>query len=229
MIRQVKRTFYFIGHILFGFMALGALYLLLAFVLGLLSVNNQYDVDRGSIEIFLIEKGGHASIALPTQSDQINWTTVFSPQNTLDPVTAELQPYVLIGWGSKTFYTKVQRWKKLKPSTAIQSLLFDRGALNITYINTPETHSKSRSIKITQTQYEAIIAQINSELSLQNGQPRVIDGTHNEENKTDAFYDSRSFYTPWKTCNQWTRNLLSKAKITMPLWAPFSQTLFWHI
>ena len=227
MIRQIKRIVYCCAKVLFSFFCLGALYLLLAFVLGLISVNNNFDPNQGTIEIFLVNNGAHVSIALPIKTEQKDWTTVFSPEYTQSPELSKIQPYVLVGWGSKIFYTQAYRWKDLQPKMAIQALFFDRGLLNIHFIDTPLNSPYIRSVKLTQAQYQKLIDGIERDLSLnKKGEPQPIDMHYQT---TDIFYEANGAYTPWKTCNQWTRNQLSHAQVPTPLWAPFSQTLFWHL
>ncbi len=247
--RQIRRIVYRCGQIVFGIFFMGALYLLFAFVFGLWSVNNDFNAERGTVEIFLISNGAHASVALPVRTEQKDWTEVFKPENAQNPAFAKTQPYVLVGWGSRTFYTEVPRWKDLRPKTAFRALLFDRSALNTTYINTPEPNPYTHSIKLTEAQYRSLIKGIEQELLRdKNGQlqqinlrqqpPEVPDeeeasvtdgGKRIDQRSTNIFYEAKGTYTPWRTCNQWTRNLLSEAQVSVPVWSPFAQTLFWHL
>ena len=225
--RQIRRMVYRCGQIAFGIFFVGALYLLSAFVFGLLSVNDDFNAEHGTVEIFLISNGAHASVALPVRTEQKDWTEVFKPDNAQNPALARAQPYILVGWGSRTFYTEVPRWKELRPKTAFRALIFDRSALNTVYISTPELSPYTHSIKLTEAQYQNLIKGIEQELSRdKNGQAQQI---NLRQQTTDIFYEAKGAYTPWRTCNQWTRNLLSEAQVPVPVWSPFAQTLFWHL
>ncbi|WP_434776994.1 TIGR02117 family protein [Neisseria sp. Ec49-e6-T10] len=224
---MIKRTIYFIGKIFFGLIGLGVGYFLLAFLLGLTSVNNDFNPTQGTIKIFLISNGTHAGIAVPTAHPQKDWRTIFLPTQTKNPTLSQNKPYILIGWGSKTFYTKVPNWGDLRPSTAIKAITFDDSVLHGDYINEPESLHYAKAIMLTSTQYTKLIESIESELSYDGQKQTQYVNVH--YHNTDVFYNAKQSYTAWRTCNQWVRNQLSIAGVSVPAWAPFAQTLFWHL
>lgn len=220
---QIKRASFICGKALFALLALVITYLLFALFLGVLSVNNDFKQQHsGSIEIFLVSNGSHASLALPTVLPEHNWFETFPVENTKNPALAANQKYVLIGWGSSTFYTKVPEWKNLRPQTAIGALAFDPTVLNVAYIG-PPSGTRQQSIMLTSSQYKTLVESIKKSVDTE-GNPLSV-----HYQTTDTFYPANGRYTPFRTCNQWTRSRLSDAGVSMPAWAPFAQTLFWHL
>lgn len=220
---QIKRLSFLCGKALFALLALGITYALFALFFGVLSVNNDFKQHpAGSIEIFLVSNGSHASLALPTLLPEQNWFDTFPVANTKDPALAANQKYILIGWGSSTFYTQVPEWKNLRPQTALSALAFDPTVLNVTYIGTP-AGPRQQSIMLTSSQYKTLVASIKESIDTSEKPLSVHYQT------TDTFYHANGRYTPFRTCNQWTRSRLSDAGVSVPLWAPFAQTLFWHL
>ena len=228
---SIKRTLYFFGRMAFGFFALGAFYLSMAFVFGLIAVNDkteQSDQDESSVEIFVVNNGAHASLILPVKNKYKNWQATFSPDNTLAPSLSALHDYIQIGWGSKTFYTSVSKWSKLRPATAFNSLMLDKGLFKISYTRAPEPDSMTKSIQLTAKQYQELVASIEKDIA-RTSENQTKPFTHATLDDTEAFYEARNYYSPLRTCNQWTRTQLSRAQVKVPAWAPFSQTIFWHL
>lgn len=219
---QIKRASFICGKAILVLFILVITYLLLALFLGILSVNNDFKLQHsGSIEIFLVSNGYHASLALPTVLPENNWFETFSVANTKSPELAANQKYVLIGWGSSTFYRKTSKWGNLRPQTAMSGLVFDPTLLHIAYIDQPSS-SRHKAIMLTSSQYKLLVNSIKESINTKTRLP-----LHYQT--TDAFYPANGHYTPFKTCNQWTRSRLSDAGVSMPIWAPFAQTLFWHL
>ncbi len=225
---SIKRALYFFGRMAFCLSALGAFYLAMAFTFGLISVNKEFRTDEGSIEIFVVNNGVHASLILPARNEYKNWQTTFSPENTQAPSLSALHDYVQIDWGSKTFYTSVSKWKKLRPGTAFKSLMFDKGLFKVTYVSLPKPDAMVKSIKLTSKQYQDLVNSIEKDIALTSEKSaKPVNLNNNDE--TDAFYEAKNYYTPLRTCNQWTRTQLSHAQVKVPAWAPFAQTIFWHL
>ncbi len=224
----LKRILYFLGRTAFGLFALGAFYLSMAFVFGLISVNNDFKTDEGSIEIFVINNASHASLVLPVKNQEKDWHSTFSPQNTQSPSLSALHDYIQIDWGSKTFYTAVSRWKNLRPGTAFKSLMLDKGAFKVTYVPLPKPDAMIQSVKLTQTQYQNLVRSIEKDIA-KNPENSAKPINHTNQNETEAFYEAKNYYSPLRTCNQWTRTQLSHAQVKVPAWAPFPQTILWHL
>ena len=228
---SIKRTLYFLGKMAFGLLALGAFYLAMAFVFGLIVVNDKIEQsyeDESSVEIFVVNNGAHASLVLPVKNEYKNWQTTFSPDNTPAPSLSVLHDYIQIGWGSKTFYTSVSKWSKLRPATAFKSLMLDKGLFKVSYTRTPTPDSMVKSIHLTGKQYQELVTSIEKDIA-RTSEYNTKPFSHQDLDDTEAFYEAKNYYSPLRTCNQWTRTQLSRAQVKVPAWAPFSQTIFWHL
>ena len=229
MIRRIKRIVYAFGNIVFACAGICTFYLLLAFVFGLFNVNQDYDPSRGDIEVFLVSNGVHSTLLLPAKNDQKDWYPVFSAPELKQAQADPTLNYIQIGWGSRTFYTAVPKWKNLRANTAFQSLLYDRGAFNVEYVSPPQEGGLAKSIMLTPAQYNKLVRSIEKNIVYSDGMHAKLIADIRPDNKNQAYFEANNSYTPWRTCNQWTRNQLSFAGVSMPAWAPFASSLFWHL
>ncbi|MBP6116685.1 MAG: TIGR02117 family protein [Neisseriaceae bacterium] len=215
-------------NVLFGLLLL----LLLAIaLLGWLSTRHEAAAEAvPSVTVYAVSNGVHISLALPVQHEVFDWRTLFDPANSRRPALAQQQDYVLIGWGSKTFYTQVPTWSELTLPLAVQALAFDAAAFNVTYLPQPQVGESVRAMRLSGRQYRQLVEAMVADVPVfkaQNGQPKMIPGVH--YGVTDVFYEAKGRYTPWFTCNEWIRQRLNQAEVDMPLWSPFATPIMWHL
>lgn len=182
------------------------------------------------VAIYVVSNGVHISLALPVQQGGYDWTVLFSPDNSQQPALAASQDYVLIGWGSRTFYTQVPTWSALTASLAVKALAFDSAAFNVAYIPEPVVGDSVRVLRLSRGQYQQLVTAIVAEVPVDVGvgaKPLMIQGVH--YGSTDVFYEAKGRYTPWFTCNEWIRQRLFQADVAVPLWSPFAAPIMWHL
>lgn len=210
----------------------GLLFMVALAVMVLGSLNNRAPTAAGSADVvvYAVSNGVHVSLALPVRHELYDWTMLFDPSNSLNPNLAKAQDYVLIGWGSKTFYTQVPSWSELTLPLALKALALDEAAFNVTYIKEPTVGEYVREIRLTASQYRQLVNGMVADVPIfeaLDGQPRVISGVH--YGATDVFYEAKGRYTPWFTCNEWIRQRLDQAGVIAPLWSPFATPIMWHL
>lgn len=102
---------------LLGLLALIALYLASAWILGHIRANSTH-TDQGNIDIFLLSNGVHTDIAMPLHNKEFDWRTIVSPTDTRKATPAD---YVAFGWGDHGFYLETPTWADLTVPTALKA------------------------------------------------------------------------------------------------------------
>ncbi|MBP6563417.1 MAG: TIGR02117 family protein [Neisseriaceae bacterium] len=215
---------------LVGLMGLVLLVALAVVVLGALSSRPLKQEEPTAVVVYAVSNGVHVSLALPVRHEVYDWTALFDPHHSRQPELAKTKDYVLIGWGSKVFYTQVPTWAELTLPLALKALAYDKAAFNVTYLNQPVAGEYVREIRLTERQYRQLVEGLLFEVPFYKtatGKPTVIPGVH--YGATDVFYEANGRYTPWFTCNEWIRRRLDQAEVVVPLWSPFATPIMWHL
>ena len=206
-------------------------YLGLGRFLGSQVVNADFQPTLDGIEIYVISNGVHTDIAVPTVTDQIDWTEFFNPATFQPPVEAGIIPaYISFGWGDKTLYEEVPTWPDLTVPIAIKAMLLpSESAMHISYfINKPKTTSHSIPIKISTDQYDILINAFTESFDLEDGVPQSLNCCF-YPNLRDQFYASNRYYHIMNTCNMWTNRVLKSAGIPTARWAPEQEFIMQHL
>ncbi|MDO4693374.1 MAG: DUF2459 domain-containing protein [Eikenella sp.] len=197
-------------RILFGLLLLPLLYAAAAGVSAYITVSAAVPApEAGEGEtVYLLSNGVHVNIAVPVHNRHFDWAGYLK-----QPAWRE-QPYVYIGWGSRTFYTQVPQWSDLTPQTALKALAFDDSALQVWAGAAPPPSAASRAIRLSAAQYRLLAADLAAQ----------FDGTRPLRDYPD-FYPAHGRYQPWLTCNEWMRQRLYRIGVPVPLWSPFDRPL----
>lgn len=188
-------------------------------------VLNQAEEKTKDLEIFIASNGVHTDLIFPVKTELIRWDTVFQPQ-TFKAVDSSFE-YVALGWGDKGFYIETPNWSDLKASTAFKACFFlSSSAMHVCYHKKIKTNAFTKSIKISQKQYQKLVTYYQSTLKRSSEKIQLI------ENKGytafDNFYEAKGTYSFLKTCNVFTNDALKQAGIKAPFWSPFANGLIKH-
>ncbi|MBV7434054.1 DUF2459 domain-containing protein [Cardiobacteriaceae bacterium TAE3-ERU3] len=197
-------------------LAIPALYLFAALIGALLPASfdrhdNTFDAEH-PFPVYLVSNGVHANLVLPTASPAMDWSAILGIND----------PYLYIGWGSRTFYQDVPTWGELTLSKALRAIGFDDSVIAVMPAYAPpfkqqDTRTIYLSAKQLQRLNEDIYAQF---LSFE---PITPSGTY------PLLYPAHGHYQPFLTCNEWMRQRISALGISMPLWSPFDRPLLWYL
>ncbi|MEM9983360.1 MAG: DUF2459 domain-containing protein, partial [Bacteroidota bacterium] len=102
MPRLIRKVTYYLSLLLVGSLAAIVLYVLGAFSIGLLPVNNSYEAPQKGITIFVKSNGVHTDLVVPTVHTVIDWRDYCAPQD-FEQVPQEAA-YIAFGLGEKAFY-----------------------------------------------------------------------------------------------------------------------------
>lgn len=204
-----------------------ALYLLSAFVCKFITTNNDYVAPEKGIEVFLISNGVHADICLPLANNDTLWSKYFDVK---DFSTLKNKPkYILLGWGDKDFFLHTPTWADLTVKTAFKaSFIPSSAALHVSYLtDDPQLSETTKSFKINKVSLKKIEHYIISYVQLKNNSPILIDCCR-YPNVHDNFYEANGTYHLFKTCNNWTNNVIKEAGVKTSIWAPFDSSILYQ-
>lgn len=208
-----------------GFAALLAMMLLyLALALGgsLLPANGGWTPPDQGIRIFIYTNGVHSGIIVPVTNDVQDWRRLVKAGDIRDPRYAA-SSHILFGWGERGFYLSTPRWSDLRPGVAAHALFNGKHTLlHAEYVHAPRPSPDMRPLMISKDQYRQLARQIAGYFQLDaNKDPQPIRGY----GPADVFYESRSRYGLFRTCNEWTGAQLRKIGVRVGIWTPFSQSV----
>ena len=215
---------------LVGFLILAPLvYVASAFILGAIPVNRDWRAADDGVAVWLTTNGVHAGLAMPARNAQADWTVLFPPAHNANGTAVGADGYVTIGWGDRSFFLEVPRWRDLKASTALKAITGrDATAMHVEYGSAPTDGPTAIRLTMTPEAYARLVAFIRRSVTLDGTAASVwIPGRHYDVN--DAFYEANGRYSLFVTCNQWTRNALAASGVRAPLWSPFDKALFWQL
>ena len=205
------------------------LYLIFAFVLTIIPVNNSFQQTENGIKIFVQSNGVHTDLVLPVKNNIYDWAQKIDPEDF--ELNAKPFKYVSFGWGDKGFYLNTPTWADLKFSTAVNALFLNEpSCMHVGYEpEEPDLDKRTHEIKISKEQYKALVRFIDASFEKdKNGNYIIIPG-HHYSGTNDGFYEGRGSYSFYKTCNVWTNQGLKAAGIKTAVWAPFAISVLYHL
>lgn len=208
-----------------------ALYFLAVLVLGYWRVSNPVLAQPlgapKSVLLFVRSNGVHTDLVLPVEHGGRDWRKLVPPKHFKRPDPHHT--YVAFGWGDRGFYLDVPTWSDLTVGAGLRAMTGQGpAAMHITYMPTPTVSEHVRAFRVTATEYEAIAAHVQSSLALSgDGSVKQIHSPWQEEH--DGLFEAHSAYSPFQTCNEWTRQGLAKAGLPTARWAVFPFAVMHHL
>lgn len=216
---------YFIKFLLI-LVAPPVIYLVLALVGAVISVNTNPKTDKAEIEIYLYKQDMHTDILLPVKSEIIIWDSIFKPEHTL--VQPKNSEFISFGWGDLNFYRNTPQWENLKLNVAFKALfLKSQSAMHTRfYQNVPGSENLVK-ISVTENQYKKLSEYILKTVNTENKE-KIQPVPDLNYYRDDAFYLAESSFHLFKTCNTWTNSALKTSGLKACLWTPFPQGIFYQ-
>jgi uncharacterized protein (TIGR02117 family) len=206
--------------ILFVFIGI---YLLAAFTLPYITVNNSFTHAEKGIKLFILSNGVHTDLVVPAKTTYKDWTQDF-PKDTFGVKDSSFS-YIAFGWGDKGFYLYTPTWNDLTFSTAFKAAFgLSETAMHVRY--TKKQNSKRENcaeVSIDPNYYLKLVSSI--ENSFEKKENAYIKIDHPGYGNYDRFYEAKGTYSLFKTCNIWTNNLLKEIDVKVACWSPFAKGL----
>jgi len=225
--RYLLRFLKWMAYVLGGFIMLILIYLGCEYVLSRSTVKEVPTADTKDILIYIQSNGVHTDLVVPVHHPLMNWETVFPFENTIRQQTDF--SYIGIGWGDKGFYLNTPEWSDLKVSTALVAATgLGETAIHATYYRAVHEDQETKPIKISETQYQKLIAFVQAALEVDNEGKSIYIKTNAQYGNNDAFYEAKGAYTVFHTCNTWTNNALKAAGLRASRWTAFDKGILYQ-
>jgi uncharacterized protein (TIGR02117 family) len=209
-----------------GLLAVPAIYLIAALLLGIAAVNEDFQPARDGVPVWVRTNGVHAEFVVPTHAAGIDWSADH-PANDMRALAEPLQ-FIAFGWGDAEFFANTPAWSDLKLATALAALSgTGAGAMHVEYVAGPSGYA-GRELSVSPAQYQRLVQYIRASFARDAaGRPRKLAVAGYFD--TDAFYAAVPRYSPVSTSNDWVRRGLTAAGVRAPRWAPFDVALFYQL
>jgi len=221
---KIKNILKYIGRILLSIIVLILLYLLAAFGLSRISIDEESGTTD-DVSIYIKTNGVHTDIVVPTKTEQIDWSKEIKFSNIESKDTS--YKYLAIGWGDKGFYLETPTWAELKASVAFKAATgLSTTAIHATYYQSMTVDSTCRRIDISKNQYSRLIEYVTNSAQLDKNGHWIHIETEANYGDSDAFYEAKGSYSMFHTCNTWANNGLKFSGQKHCFWTPFDTGIF---
>ena len=184
------------------------LYLIIAYVLTLITVNKTPESPLDNQTIYLSSNGIHLDIVIHKNN--------LIPELSKGLAIAKEYDYIAFGWGDKDFYLNTPTWKDLSLKTAFKAMFLPSETLM--HVTQYKHQSKKwTTVHLTNKELE----QLNKIINQSFGQTKSI-LPNSGYGINDTFYKAIGSYSILKTCNTWVNDVLKKSGLKACLWTPFS-------
>ena len=140
------------------------------------------------------------------------------------PLTNPLAQYLVVGWGSKRFYTTTGSYADLNLPTVLRAITGDSATLHLDVAGDLTDAPDLIWLQISDAQLAQLTQSILSSLDLDtsgNPIPLNVEGF----GQTDAFFAAKGCFHLFHTCNVWIGETLRAAGIPFGLWTPTPQAI----
>ncbi len=220
----MRKILKFLGKTILAFVAFILLYLVTAFLLSRITVDEEPGTPD-ELAIYILTNGVHTDIVMPTRNEQMDWSKEIKYSNTIAADSS--YGYVAMGWGDREFYMETPAWKDLKVSTALKAATgLGSAAIHATYYQRMEESESCKKLNISNEQYSRLITYINQSFQKDpDGHFTYIETNANYGN-SDAFYEANGSLSMFATCNSWTNSALKASGQKACLWTAFDTGIF---
>jgi uncharacterized protein (TIGR02117 family) len=197
-------------------------YLAISLIFSLI-ITPYHSSKNKDISIYLRSNGIHLDLVLPVKSETVNWSLKIPYKDT--PAADSTDQFIAFGWGEKAFFLQTPTWKDFKLSTMLKSLFFmGTSAMHTSYYKNMYETEKCIRLDISLKEYQQLVQFIQNEFQQDElGNYLLIE--QKSYGKYDAFYEAKSPYNVFYTCNSWVNSALKAAYQKACLWTPFSYVL----
>lgn len=208
-------------------LALPLAYIVLAFILSVIPVNQDAEQPATGIDVFIRSNGVHAEFVLPIATEAVNWRAHFPTshfRNVGPPMT-----HIAFGWGDRGFYLETPTWADLRFDTAFKALfLKSSSAMHVTYLSNPAAGEQYAHLLLSPAQYQLLVEYVWASFQ-KDASNTVIVIPNTGYGTNDAFYEATRSYSLWNTCNAWTGEGLRHIGVKTGVWTPFAESVFFHL
>jgi len=224
IIFYLKKSLKLIGKVLLGLIALLLLYLVNAFMLSRITIEEEPN-EPDEIAVYILTNGVHTDIVMPVKTAQVDWSQQIKHSNTQRADST--YSHIAMGWGDKGFYLETPTWADLKASTAFKAATgLSSTAIHTTYYRSMTEGEDCKKILISKLQYSRLIQYITESFQKDKFGQFIHIPTDANYGISDAFYEANGSYSMFSTCNSWANSGLKASGQRACLWTAFDTGIF---
>ncbi len=164
----------------------------------------------------------HYDLLLP-MTDDLRQTFGFAASHGV-PVDDPMVRYLIVGWGSRAFYTATGTYADLNLGSIWPALTGDDAVLHLDVAGEVDGVPGITWVSLSDTQLTALVRAVTTTLTLDPaGKPIPLDAP--PFGLTDAFFAANGHFNLLNTCNVWIGRMLRQAGLDFGVWTPTPQSV----
>ena len=174
--------------------------------------------------IYLTANALHADIAIPV--DDVSREQFGFLKADGFPLDNPNLKYLIIGWGSRDFYTSTAEYSDMDFATIWRAASGDDSVMHVAPGGDISKSYNAIPIAISQAGLKRMIGFMIETFHNENGKPILLkDATFGYG---DLFYEAKGRFHIFNPCNVWVSQALSRAGVSAGLWTPTTYSLLLH-
>lgn len=191
--------------------------------LGAVVPGPQAQFDGGPPQRIALVRGPiHYDFLLPA-NDRLRQSFAFAEAQGV-PVLNPAVRWLVVGWGSRAFYTATGTYADLRLATVLTAATGDSATLHLDVAGDVSSIPDILYIDVNETQLAALEAAILASLT-RDDQGRPVPLPVPPFGATDAFYAAEGHFSILTTCNVWIGQMLRQAGVSFGIWTPLPQSV----
>lgn len=203
-----------------------ALYLFGALLGGIIPSGQSFisENETRDTTIYLTANALHADIAIPVD-EAIRERFYFLKADGFPLDNPNLE-YLIIGWGSRDFYTSTAEYSDMEFSTIWKAATGDASVMHVAPGGDIRQSDGVVPIAMSQAGLDRMISFMLESFKTENDKPVLLpEATFGY---SDLFYEAKGRFHIFNPCNVWVSKALAKAGISTGLWTPTTYSLLLH-
>lgn len=204
------------------------LFLAASLLLTVLPANRDFRETDSGIEVYVEASAVHTDLLLPAADAGWDWrkTLDFSDFAGADSSFE----YVAFGWGDREFYLNTPTWGDLSIYLTLRALFWPTATIMHVRLlaGPPPAGELIRRVRVSPVQYRQLCEYIDRTFRRQPDGPYLLIPGYSYGIR-DRFYEGNGTYQLFFNCNNWTNAALKTAGVKTAQWAPFPQSVLYHL
>ncbi len=165
--------------------------------------------------VYLVGTMLHTDIAIPVNSLSLHQFEFLREAGM--PLDNPALKYLVVGWGSREFYTQTASYSDIRFSTSWKAATGDASVMHVAPAGDLAKMKGVRKVEMTERGFAKMLEFIVEGFSRSEEEPVLLEATFGFG---DVFYESRGRFNIFNPCNIWTAKALRKAGVTTGIWTP---------
>lgn len=174
--------------------------------------NRGWRPTADGVVIWIDSTAIHTEIIMPVRSQHHDWRRSLAFPGGLAP-----ESHVSFSWGEGNFFLQTPGWADLRLDNALRALFASGSSLiHVYHLRAPA----GRPIRLSKDEFRLLVEHLDRQFA----SGAAIAGY----GPTDVFFPAHGRYSIINTCNQWTRDALAAAGVSVGRWTPLPVSLMWR-